>query len=68
MNINASNHSLDNVFIQQKTEKNRPSFESVFEKLNKRVEKMNRKTPLNNVLTNVQLFRYYGKETDPLLK
>ena len=68
MNINASNHSLDNVFIQQKTEKKRPSFSSVFEKLNKRVEKMNRKTPLNNVLTNEQLFRYYIKETEPLLK
>jgi len=68
MNINASNHSLDNVFIQQKTEKKRPSFASVFEKLNKRVEKMNRKTPLNNVLTNEQLFRYYVKEVEPLLK
>lgn len=68
MNINASNHSLDNVFIQQKTEKKRPSFTSVFEKLNKRVEKMNRKTPLNNVLTNEQLFRYYVKEVEPLLK
>lgn len=67
MNISASNQSLENIIIRQEKEKKRPSFASVFEKINKRTANMNRITPLNNKLTNEQLFRYYLKETDPKL-
>ncbi len=68
MNISASNQSLENIIIRQEKEKKRPSFASVFEKINKRTANMNRITPLNNKLTNEQLFRYYLKETDPKLQ
>jgi len=68
MNIIATNYSLDNIIIRQGKEKKRPSFASVFEKLNKRSANMNRMTPMNNILTNEQLFRYYLKETDPKLR
>jgi len=68
MNIIATNYSLDNIIIRQGKEKKRPSFASVFEKLNKRTANMNRMTPMNNILTNEQLFRYYLKETDPKLR
>ena len=68
MNISASNRSLENIIIRQEKEKKRPSFASVFEKINKRTSNMNRITPLNNKLTNEQLFRYYLKETDPKLR
>lgn len=67
MNISASNHSLENIVIRESKEKKRPTFSSVFEKINRRSESMNRKTPLNNVLTNEQLFRYYLKEVVPIL-
>jgi hypothetical protein len=72
MNINASNPSLINILLQQATksqEKKRPTFEQVFAKLNVRTAGMNaNKQPMNNMLTNEQLFRYYIKETDPLLR
>ena len=72
MNINASNPSLINTLLQQaaKTkEKKRPTFEEVFSKLNSRTAGMNaNKNPLNNMLTNEQLFRYYLKDTDPKLR
>lgn len=72
MNINASNPSLINTLLQQaaKTkDKKRPTFEEVFAKLNARTAGMNaNKNPLNNMLTNEQLFRYYLKETDPKLR
>jgi len=68
MNISASNQSLENIIIRQVKEKKRPSFASVFEKINKRTANMNRITPLNNQLTNEQLWRYYLKETDPKLQ
>lgn len=72
MNINASNPSLINILLQQaaKTkEKKRPTFEEVFTKLNARTAKMNaNKNPMNNMLTNEQLFRYYIKDTDPKLR
>lgn len=67
MNISASNHSLENIVIRESKEKKRPTFASVFDKINRRSESMNRKTPLNNVLTNEQLFRYYLKEVAPRL-
>jgi len=48
-------------------EKRRPSFSAVFEKLNKHTAQMTSKSPLNSVLTNEQLFRYYVKDTMPQL-
>jgi hypothetical protein len=75
MNINASNPSLINILLQQASksqEKNsakRPTFEEVFTKLNARSARIDaNKRPMNNMLTNEQLFRYYIKETDPLLR
>lgn len=67
MNINAGNPSLNNLIVRDVKEKQRPTFASVFEKLNQRTSTMNRKTPLNNVLTNEQLFRYYVKDVVPQL-
>jgi hypothetical protein len=72
MNINANNQSLINILLQQASktkEKKRPTFEEVFAKLNARTAGMNaNKNPMNNMLTNEQLFRYYIKETDPKLR
>lgn len=70
--INASNPSLINILLQQaaKTkEKKRPTFEEVFAKLNARSARMDpNKNPMNNMLTNEQLFRYYVKDTEPKLR
>jgi len=72
MNISANNPSLINILLQQaaKTqEKKRPTFEQVFAKLNARSARIDaNKRPMNSMLTNEQLFRYYIKETDPLLR
>jgi hypothetical protein len=67
MNINAGNPSLQNIVLHNMKEKRRPTFSAVFEKLNKRTAQMNSKSPLNSVLTNEQLFRYYVKDTMPQL-
>lgn len=70
--FNASNPSLINILLQQAAkskEKKRPTFEEVFAKLNARSVKMNaNKNPINNMLTNEQLFRYYVKDTEPKLR
>jgi len=72
MNINASSQSLINTLLQQASksqEKKRPTFEEVFAKLNARTARMDaNKNPINNILTNEQLFRYYIKETEPKLQ
>lgn len=72
MNINASNPSLINVLLQQASksqEKKRPTFEEVYAKLNARSARIDaNKHPMNNMLTNEQLFRYYIKETEPKLR
>ena len=72
MNINANNPSLINILLQQAAksqEKKRPTFEEVFAKLNARSARIDaNKRPMNSMLTNEQLFRYYIKETDPLLR
>lgn len=72
MNINASNQSLINTLLQQASksnEKKRPTFEQVFAKLNARSDRMDaNKNPINNMLTNEQLFRYYIQETEPKLQ
>jgi len=67
MNINAGNHSLENILLQNMKEKKRPTFSAVFEKLNKHSSKLNSKSALNSVLTNEQMFRYYVKDTMPQL-
>jgi hypothetical protein len=71
MNINASSQSLINTLLQQaskSSEKKRPTFEEVFAKLNARSARMDaNRQPINNMLTNEQLFRYYIKETEPKL-
>jgi hypothetical protein len=72
MNINASSQSLINILLQQATktqDKKRPSFEEVFAKLNTRSSKMDaNRQPINAMLTNEQMFRYYIKETEPKLR
>jgi len=73
MSINATNQSLINILLQQATrqseKKPRPTFEEVYSKLNARTAGMNaNKNPMNNMMTNEQLFRYYLKETDPKLR
>jgi hypothetical protein len=72
MNINASSQSLINTLLQQASksnEKKRPTFEQVFAKLNARSSKMNaNRQPINSMLTNEQLFRYYIRETEPKLQ
>jgi hypothetical protein len=67
MNINAGNPSLQNILLHNMKEKKRPTFSAVFEKLNKHSGKLNTKSPLNSVLTNEQMFRYYVKDTMPQL-
>ena len=71
MNINASSQTLINTLLQQaskSSEKKRPTFEEVFAKLNARSSKMNaNRQPINALLTNEQMFRYYLKETEPKL-
>jgi hypothetical protein len=72
MNINAGNPSLINILLQQASksqEKKRPTFEEVYAKLNARSARIDaNKHPMNNMLTNEQLFRYYIKETEPKLR
>jgi hypothetical protein len=72
MNINASSQTLINTLLQQATmrqDKKRPTFEEVFSKLNARSSKMNaNRQPINALLTNEQMFRYYLKETEPKLQ
>lgn len=62
MNINAGRNTVN---LSLAKDKERPSFATVFDKLNAR--KLNRKNPLNAVLTQEQMFRYYLEETEPKL-
>ena len=71
MEINAGRNNAMDVIIQsimnkEEKDKKRPSFSTVFDKLNKK--KLNSKKPLNTILTQEQLFRYYLNDTEPLLK
>ena len=66
MNINAGNPSLQNINSHNMKEKRRPSLSA--ENFNKRTAEMTCKSPLNSVLTNEQLFRYYVKDTMPQLQ
>ena len=65
--INAGNPSANNMIVRQVMEKKRQSSATIFDKLNKRTAKLTAKNPLNNALTNDQLFRYYIKEVEPKL-
>ena len=71
LGFNASSQTLINTLLQQamKTQdKKRPTFEEVFAKLNARSSKIDpNRQPINAMLTNEQLFRYYIKETEPKL-
>jgi hypothetical protein len=70
MEINASRNSAIDVIAQsimnKEEGKKRPSFSTIFDKLNKK--KISSKKPLNNLLTQDQMFRYYINDTEPLLK
>ena len=72
MNINAGRNSAVDVIVQsimnkeENGKKKRPSFSTIFDKLNSK--KIDTKKPLNNLLTQDQMFRYYINDTEPLLK
>ena len=72
MNINAGRNSAVDVIVQsimnkeENGKKKRPSFSTIFDKLNSK--KIDSKKPLNNILTQEQMFRYYINDTEPLLK
>jgi hypothetical protein len=65
--INAGNPSANNMITRQVMQKKRESSATIFDKLNKRTAQLTAKNPLNNVLTNDQLFRYYIQEVEPKL-
>ena len=65
--INAGNPSANNMITRQVMQKKRESSATIFDKLNKRTAQLTAKNPLNNILTNDQLFRYYIKEVEPKL-
>ena len=72
MEINAGRNSAIDVIVQSimnkedNGKKKRPSFSTIFDKLNSK--KIDSKKPLNNLLTQEQMFRYYINDTEPLLK
>ena len=70
MEINANRNSAIDVIAQsimnKEEGKKRPTFSTIFDKLNKK--KISSKKPLNNLLTQDQMFRYYINDTEPLLK
>jgi hypothetical protein len=73
--INVSNPTLNNILTilnaGQNTNKpkKRPTFNEVFNKISKRTENLkSNKQPLNNLLSNEQLFRFYIQDTQPLLQ
>ncbi len=72
MNINASSQTLINTLLQQASktqDKKRPTFEDVYAKLTARSSKIDaNRQPINAMLTNEQMFRYYIKETEPKLQ
>ena len=65
--INAGNPSSNNMITRQVMQKKRESSATIFDKLNKRTTQLTAKNPLNNILTNDQLFRYYIQEVEPKL-
>ncbi len=67
MNINAGISSY-NLNLKKNKEEKRPTFATIFDKLDARSKKLNSKNPLNAVMTNEQMFRYYLEETEPMLR
>jgi len=65
--INAGNPSANNMLTRQVMQKKRESSATIFDKLTKRTAQLTAQNPLNNILTNDQLFRYYIKEVEPKL-
>ena len=65
--INAGNPSANNMLTRQVMQKKRESSATILDKLNKRTAQLTAQNPLNNILTNDQLFRYYIKEVEPKL-
>ncbi len=65
--INAGDPSANNMITRQVMQKKHESSGTIFDKLTKRTTQLTVKNPLNNVLTNDQLFRYYIKEVEPKL-
>jgi hypothetical protein len=67
MYIIASINSGFNLALRKKASQGRPTFQTVFDKLDARSKKMNYCNPVNSGMTNEQMFRYYLNETEPLL-
>jgi len=67
MNINAGTNQY-NLSLKKMKEEKRPTFATIFDKLDARSKKLNPKNPLNAVMTNEQMFRYYLEETEPMLR
>ena len=66
MNINAGTNQY-NLSLKKIREEKRQSFATIFDKLQSRSQKLNPKNPLNAVLTNDQMYRYYLSEVEPQL-
>lgn len=74
--INVSNPSVNNILMllnirgnNPEKPKKRPTYDEVFNKISKRTQNLkSTKQPLNNILTNDQLFRFYIQDTQPLLQ
>jgi len=66
MNINAGTNEY-NIRLQKIKEEKRPTFATIFDKLDARSKKLTPKNALNAVLTNDQMFRYYLEEVEPQL-
>ena len=67
MNINAGTNQY-NLSLKKMKEEKRPTFATIFDKLDARSKKLNPKNPLNAVMTNEQMYRYYLEETEPMLR
>ena len=67
MNINAGTNSY-NIRLTKLKEEKRPTFSTIFDKLDARSKKLNNKNPLNAVMTNEQMYRYYLEEVEPMLQ
>lgn len=65
--INASNRTTENVLINKAMKNKRPTFNEAFNKINKHTMNKTANDPLNIIHSNEQLYKYYVKETMPLL-
>ena len=67
MNINAGTNSY-NISLTKFKEEKRPTFATIFDKLDSRSKRLNNKNPLNAVMTNEQMYRYYLEEVEPMVQ